>query len=802
MSIENLLSELNHNQHQAACLPSQHALILAGAGTGKTKTIVARAAYLISNGTPADKIQILAFTRRSASEIVERVRMHLGDEAQALRASTFHTWCMSLIRKAPKIFGCEGYSVIDRDDQLQLFKLLRGKVKKSELPTAVGLCDLYSLARNTTQSLAVTLKKEIPDFYPKIQKIAEIMVSYEQRKKERHYLDYDDILDVVAEHIAGSEKIRTWLTSQYEHLLIDEMQDTNLLQWKLIDPLKNNVTLFCVGDDAQSIYGFRGADFQNVHSFSERIKDSITLKLQDNYRSTQEILDASNWLLSQSDLNYGKKLLASRGSGKKPALNTFSNEWEEGRWIADDIFHKKNEGAKWKNHMILVRSGFAGRAIEPALLAREIPYKFIGGTKLLESAHIRDLLSVLRIVGNQQDEIAWMRFLCLWKGVGEVTASKIIDKTLYLEGDDKIIKLLREDEKLPDSAANAVEAVIANRFNVSDALQSAFVVMQGILADKYEKQDWDKRQRDIQIVRKLAEKHTSILGFIEEYVLDPIHIGDVGRKENDDVVTIITIHSAKGTESETCYVVNVSPGAYPSPYSIGDESAVEEERRVLYVALTRAKDELIVTRQERNTWAIRGVQKENETELETYFLNELPDNLFDEVMYSKPLPIVDKKAPDGVKGIHVGINIGDTSDIAEESAYEKSDTNDKYIDPVLILNGEANVQKDDEMAKKKIKIEQNEQMEKHTGIKIDACSAYYDSENTISIFGELSAINQSYIDEYKEIQFVAYDSNGEIIARNYTNWAEFGLMQSFELIEDLSDFETEPVKIKVYPSNG
>ncbi len=431
MSIENLLGELNQNQYQAACIPSQHALILAGAGTGKTKTIVARAAYLISNGTPAEKIQILAFTRRSASEIVERVRMHLGNEAQALRASTFHTWCLSLIRKAPKTFGCQGYSVIDRDDQIQLFKIFRGKVKKSELLSAAELCNLYSLSRNTSQPLAFTLKKESPDFYPKIKRIAEIMLSYEQRKKERHYLDYDDILDVVAQHITGSEKIRNWVSSQYSHLLIDEMQDTNPLQWKLIDPLKDEVTLFCVGDDAQSIYGFRGADFQNVHSFNTRVKDSITLKLQDNYRSTQEILDASNWLLSQSDLIYGKNLIAIRGRGRKPTLNTFSNEWEEGRWIADDIFHKKNEGKKWNNHMILVRSGYAGRAIEPALLAKEIPYKFIGGTKLLESAHVRDLLSVLRIVGNQQDEIAWMRFLSLWKGVGEKTAKGCCKDQLF-----------------------------------------------------------------------------------------------------------------------------------------------------------------------------------------------------------------------------------------------------------------------------------------------------------------------------------------------------------------------------------
>ncbi len=304
MSIENLLNELNQSQLQAACMPAEPTLVLAGAGTGKTKTIVARVAYLISIGIPAYKILILAFTRLSAKEIVERVKMHLGDEAQALQASTFHAWCYKLIQRAPRVFGCQGYSIIDQDDQGQLFKLVRGKVEKSDLPAAADLRDLYSLARNTNQSLAATLEKMFPEFYPKKERIAEIMMAYEHRKRERRYLDYDDILDVVAKHIAGSEKIRSWVASQIDHLLVDEFQDTNPLQWQLLDPLKDDVTLFCVGDDAQSIYGFRGADFQNVHSFSHRVKGAKILKLQENYRSTQEILDVSNWLLSQSRLGY------------------------------------------------------------------------------------------------------------------------------------------------------------------------------------------------------------------------------------------------------------------------------------------------------------------------------------------------------------------------------------------------------------------------------------------------------------------------------------------------------------------
>ena len=306
MTIDALLAELNVQQRIAATIERQHALILAGAGTGKTKTVIARAAYLISSGTPAHRIQIMAFTRRAASEIVARVKMYLGNAAQGLNASTFHAWCMHLIHCAPQAFGCKGYSVIDQEDQQLLFKRLRGIRKQRGLPTASEIHDLYSLARNTLQSLDYVLQEHEPEAYKYKDQIAKIMLGYEEKKRERRYLDYDDILDIVAQRLEISADTRNWVASLYDHILIDEMQDTNPLQWKLISPLKEQVTLYCVGDDAQSIYGFRGADFRNVHSFSCRVPGSIILKLEDNYRSTQEILDVSNWLLARSPLGYTK----------------------------------------------------------------------------------------------------------------------------------------------------------------------------------------------------------------------------------------------------------------------------------------------------------------------------------------------------------------------------------------------------------------------------------------------------------------------------------------------------------------
>jgi DNA helicase-2/ATP-dependent DNA helicase PcrA len=647
MSIEKLLSELNDSQRKAATHLENHALVLAGAGCGKTKTIVARAAFLIANGIPPHRIQILTFTRRSASEIISRVKAQLGNDHQGtgLKASTFHTWCTSIIRSSPSAFGFKNFTVIDRDDQLQLFKMLRGKKASKSFPTAAQICDLYSFTRNTRTPFDSNLKKNHPEYYSQKEAIIAVMQDYESRKRSRNYFDYDDILDIVAQGMYQYPQIRNWISSQYDHILVDEMQDTNPLQWALLEPLTQHVSLFCVGDDAQSIYGFRGADFKNVHSFKERLPDSTILKLEDNYRSTQEILDFSNWLLQQSTITYNKNLKAVRGNGLKPKLHTFINEWEEARWIADDLIKRRAAGSLWKSHMILVRSGFSARTIEGVFLSQEIPYKFIGGTKLLESAHVRDVLSVLRLIGNPQDEIAWMRYLTLWPTIGEVTAGKIVSKVLEHTDITSSISAIHEQGFGKSPLTSTLEELSKITSSVSLVIQKAVLLMKEVLSEKYKNQDWEKRQRDFVFIKKLAEKHSSILEFIEEYVLDPIFSSENQGIDDNDVVTIITIHSAKGTEREVCYVCNVSVGAYPPPFAINNLDDVEEERRVLYVALTRAKNELILTRKSYINWSAQktvtlensatAIQNKSVDEqvmaekkiVESYFLNDIHDNI-------------------------------------------------------------------------------------------------------------------------------------------------------------------------------
>jgi DNA helicase II / ATP-dependent DNA helicase PcrA len=628
MTLAKLIDELNPQQKQAATTTVQNCLVLAGAGCGKTKTIVARAAYLIDQGLPAQQIQILTFTRRAASEIITRVEQHMGEQAKGLRASTFHTFCMYLLRRNPRAFGLTQFSIIDRDDQLLMFRLLRGKDKGNVLPKAAELCDLYSYARNTKTKLSDALVEQLPQAVEYKAQITELMKAYEQRKQERNFLDYDDILAIVAVHLQNSPELVKWVTGFCSALLVDEMQDTNPLQWALLQPLVGKVKLFCVGDDAQSIYGFRGADFENIHHFKERIPDAEVLTLEMNYRSTQGILDLSNWLLDQSQIGYDKHLQAYRGKGLKPQLHILSNEFEEANWIIQDLNRRHLQGAAWAEHMVLLRSGFSGRYLEGALIAANIPYRFIGGVKLLESAHVKDVLSLLRVSVNPQDDLAWMRFLTLWDGVGDVGASKLAQELIQLPDIEARCQRLERHGKVPQQAILILMQLDVLQQHVEACIGLALEALAEQLENNYKTKDWSRRVKDFDLVKQLARKHSALGEFLEEYVLDPISISEIDKTPDQDLVTLITIHSAKGAEQKVCYVPHVSPNQYPHARAQGDFDDVEEERRVLYVALTRAENELILTKQNLNLWS-QDQYDELGRKIESYFLNDLPQHLVD-----------------------------------------------------------------------------------------------------------------------------------------------------------------------------
>lgn len=662
-----LLADLNPSQLEAATFSGRHALVEAGAGCGKTKTIIARCQHLISSGVSPQQIYVMTFTRRSAEEIVARVKAKLGERAAELRASTFHAFCMWLMHKYPGTFGRKGFSIIDRDDQLSVMKALKGRRKKDSdpLPSPATLVDIYSYARNTLCSLTDALNRQDPAFLEKKDLFAQIFRAYEARKLERKYLDYDDILDVVATTLQSNPDVAARVVGIFRHMLVDECQDTNALQWKLLAPFAEGGHLFLVGDPAQSIYGFRGSDFRNIHELPSRLPGLTVLKLQDNYRSTQEILDLSNWLLDQSMLAYGKELRATRGPGLKPVLHTFRHEMEEASFIVEDVARRIGEGAKLRDHMILIRSAFAGRGIEALLVERNIPYRYIGGTKLFASSHVRDVLSAVRLLVNAADEIAWMRFLQLFPGIGEVSANRIVTMILGELAEDTTAPAATTApsmESLLDVLSNSgagarlAQAVLKQLHQMDappkEVIATAGRLMSPTLEGLY-RNDWDRRRRDLVLLERLGERQPTLAAFIEAYMLDPVHASSVDELQNKDAVVLITVHSAKGTEAPVCYVPHVSIGAYPSGLALSSDDDVEEERRVLYVALTRAQNELIVTRRGLSDFMFTPPTADA---TDRYFLAGLPDSLADETVHAQPAPIAAGGLPPATSAVRPGMD--------------------------------------------------------------------------------------------------------------------------------------------------
>jgi len=640
------MTDLNDSQRRAATFEGKHLLVLAGAGTGKTKTIVARAEYLLNNGVEPNKIAIVSFTRKSAREIAERLKLSVSGNMNknAITGKTFHSWCNEIMHQYPEHFPHHSFTPLDEDDRLSAFALAIGRNLKDSTTEKIKketVAAVYSYAVNTLCSLTdaifhiryVNSDKDDEQIKKRVEEdkliIAPIIKKYIEYKKERRYMDYDDMLNVVAQVLEKNESVRTTVTTRYVHVLVDEMQDTNPLQYKLLRCFTEKSHLFCVGDDAQSIYAFRGADFKTIHSFVDAVPQSELQKLELNYRSTQEILDLSNWVLAQSPLNYNKNLTADRGKGEKPQLIHIEDDWEEADTVTDTILQTLADGGTYSDSMVLGRSGWSLSKVEGACLTKKIPYVKLGGTSLMQSAHVRDVVSAMRIAANIYDEIAWIRYLQLWQHIGTATAAKIITEIITLDNFEQMMDRLQLSgfKGLNADVLNTLKNIRKFINNPSKAMHEAVNHMKETLEKKYS-EEWSYRAADFEVLQEVAKGTGTITEFITEYVLDPKAetTFKFGKETEEDVVTLSTIHSAKGLEAKTVHVLNVNPYNYPSPRTIkqgGD--AVEEERRCLYVALTRAKDRLYLYR---FTRSLHTQSSENDKEqANLYFLNGLPTDL-------------------------------------------------------------------------------------------------------------------------------------------------------------------------------
>ncbi len=625
--------ELNEQQRNAVTYngDAKNVLVTAGAGCGKTRTVIARAIHLIQSGADASRILMMTFTNRAAREMKARLKGEIGHVYSQIQAGTFHSFCLKVMSKVPKSFGIAGLNIIDSDDQNSLMTIIRRryiskneKELNKEFPKPSELIKYYSYSRNTCQEARKYLYKNTYISEQFIEICYRIFVEYQKVKELRGYLDYDDLLEHFSMALSRKTELRRAVTILFDEVLVDEMQDTNPLQFSILKHFsEEGVRLFCVGDPAQSIYRFRGAKFQHVYKFQEIFNNSETIALSLNYRSYQEILDFSNWLLDRSPLSYNNKLIAHRGKcGFLPILSEFDGIQDEASWIADKILERKKADIRFRDVMILVRSGFDAKPIEAEFIQREIPYYFIGGTSLTKSAHVRDVLSLLRIVRNDKDDLAWMRFLKLWPRIGEKTAEKLIN-SFYEKSDAKAMQVLSEKIGQKHNAISAYEQTSSNQHPPQVCISKAVQSLTPILKEKYDR--WNYRRQDLKLLITVSERYKTISDFIDAFTLEPMTSTEIEKLENDDAVLLITVHSSKGTEAPICFVANAKQGTYPHGLSFGDLDSEEEERRILYVALTRAKNELFVTR---STDYSSGFYVHNKpTEGEEYFLSEVPENL-------------------------------------------------------------------------------------------------------------------------------------------------------------------------------
>jgi DNA helicase-2/ATP-dependent DNA helicase PcrA len=599
--------ELNQEQLDVVLHADGPCLVLAGAGSGKTRTITYRVAYLLEQGVDPARILLLTFTNKAAREMLSRVHSLLGDMSKGMWGGTFHSTANRILRsRAPELGYTSRFSILDQDDAQSLVKAvmkdLKIDPKARRFPTAAVVQNILSFATNTRTSIQDTLELKHPNFYPFSGDIEEIGRQYQVRKREANAMDFDDLLVNWAKLMEDPNTARE-ISMQFQYVLVDEYQDTNALQDSIVSRVASvHRNVLVVGDDAQSIYAFRGADVKNILRFPEEWADAKIFKLLTNYRSVPEILNLANASLEHNQNQFQKELVASRGSGEKPKVVPAASARQEAQFVAEQILALRAEGVALANMAVLFRSSAHSQALEFELLRRDVPYEYRGGMKFFERAHVKDVLSYLRISENPQDEAAWLRVMNLQTGIGATTASGL---TIALKQVPDFEKILNADisSRLSSKARQGWEefAEIARRM-LTRAPSPALMlraVLDGGYRDYLEREypDWRERLEDIEQLAVFAESAQSVSAFLADIALyDDVFAGrdkdDGGREER---IVLSTVHQAKGLEWDTVFVIHVADQAFPNRRAMTEEGGLEEERRLFYVAVTRARRKLFLS---------------------------------------------------------------------------------------------------------------------------------------------------------------------------------------------------------------
>jgi DNA helicase-2/ATP-dependent DNA helicase PcrA len=595
---------LNSQQLAAVTAGEGPSLVIAGAGSGKTRTLVYRVAYLIDSGIDPSHILLLTFTRKSSQEMLDRAGELIGVRSERVRGGTFHSVANMLLRRYGRSIGLEpGFTILDRGDAEDLIALVRAQLglneKDKRFPRKGTIAEMFSKAENTLRPLDEIVVEEFDHFLDHLEALEQLQRGYRASKRQRQLVDYDDLLVLLRQLMMEDEGVRRTISSLFRYILVDEYQDTNRLQADIVRHLAStHQNVMVVGDDAQSIYAFRGATFKNIMEFPTLFPGTIIYKLEENYRSTQPILNLANTIIEAATEKYRKHLFTRKLDGPLPVLVEAAEENAQSRFIAQKILELREEGVPLSEMAVLFRSSFHSFDLEIELSRHGLPFIKRGGVKFIETAHVKDLLAHMRVVANPLDAVSWHRVLMLVEGVGPKKAQDVM---AALVKSDKPYHALREmtgrsGKGLKDLALTLESLAGSGELRPAEQVNHIYEYYLPILKAQYD--DYPKRMRDLDHLQTIAEGYQEIETFLSDLALEPPD-GSVAGVEatdrDDERLVLSTIHSAKGLEWQCVFVIWIVDGRFPSVYSFSEDEGLEEERRLFYVSVTRAKRHLYLT---------------------------------------------------------------------------------------------------------------------------------------------------------------------------------------------------------------
>ncbi len=602
--------ELNPAQLEAVSTLEGPVLVIAGAGSGKTRTLVYRVARLVESGVPPGRILLLTFTRKAAEEMLRRASALVGTSCEQVAGGTFHAFANTVLRRlAPRVGLTAGFTILDRADAEDVIALLRTRAgldrKDRRFPRKGAILELLSMAVNRSTTVADLVQTSYAHLAEHLDDLVRLGEAYARYKREKNLVDYDDLLVLLRDLLRDHAEVAHQLSRTFRYVMVDEYQDTNRLQAEIVRGLAvAHRNVMAVGDDSQSIYSFRGATFRNIMDFPALFPGTRIVKLEENYRSTQPILGLANAIIDRAAEKHTKVLRACRAGGGPPLLVRCADEQAQSRFVCQRILELREEGVPLAEMAVLFRSSFHSFDLELELGRHDLPFVKRGGFKFIETAHVKDVLAHLRVMANPRDAVSWHRVLCLLDGVGPRTAEDVLvhlgEPADAVAAAERLARYPRRGAYTAElrRLATLVAETAAAEVPPAEKLERVIGFYVPMLRHLHP-EDFPKRERDLEHFLTIAARYRSLQSLLADMALEPPSdsVGDVlaAGDEDEGLLTLSTIHSAKGLEWRAVFVIWLVDGRFPSYHTVDDAEEVEEERRLLYVAVTRAKEHLYLS---------------------------------------------------------------------------------------------------------------------------------------------------------------------------------------------------------------